>query len=42
MVPSFYGSKDYLADIFTNPLGRNVFEFKREKLGIVSLSTCNC
>ena len=38
---SFCGSKDQLADIFTKPLGKNVFEFQREKLGIVSASTCN-
>ena len=37
----FCGSKYQLADIFTKPLGKNVFEFQREKLGIVSASTCN-
>ena len=38
---SFSGSKDQLANIFTKRLGKNVFEFQREKLGIVSASTCN-
>ena len=35
------GLKDQLADIFTKPLGKNVFEFQREQLGIVSVTTCN-
>lgn len=38
---AFCGSKDQLVDIFTKPLGKNVFEFQRERLGILSVTTCN-
>ena len=41
IVLAFCGSKDHLTDIFTKPLGKNLFEFQRDKLGIVSSSTCN-
>ena len=32
----FCGSKEQLADIFTKPLGRDVFQFQRQNLGIVN------
>jgi hypothetical protein len=38
----FCGSRDQLADIFTKPLGKSVFDFHRQHLGIVSAADCNC
>jgi transposase InsO family protein len=38
----FCGSRDQLADIFTKPLGKSVFDFQRQHLGIVSADDCNC
>ena len=38
----FCGSRDQLADIFTKPLGKSVFDFQRQHLGIVSAADCNC
>ena len=32
----FCGSKEQLADIFTDPLGRDVFQYQRQSLGIVN------
>jgi hypothetical protein len=32
----FCGSKDQLADIFTKPLGRGVFQFPCQSLGIIN------
>jgi hypothetical protein len=32
----FCGSKSQLADIFTKPLGRDVFQFQRQSLGIIN------
>jgi hypothetical protein len=32
----FCGSKAQLADIFTKPLGRDVFQFQRQSLGIIN------
>ena len=32
----FCGSKDQLADIFTKPLGRDVFQFQCQSLGIIN------
>lgn len=37
----FCGSQDYLVDIFTKPLGKNIFKFQRENLGIVCSNNCN-
>jgi hypothetical protein len=37
----FCGSRDKLEDIFTKPLGKIVFEFQRQHLGIVSVDDCN-
>ena len=36
------GSQDQLADIFTKPLGKSVFDFQRQHLGIISIDVCNC
>jgi hypothetical protein len=36
------GSRDQLADIFTKPLGKFVFDFQRQHLGIISVNVCNC
>jgi hypothetical protein len=33
----FCKSKDQLADIFTKPLARDVFEFHRHNLGVVNV-----
>jgi len=33
-------SKDQFADIFTKPLPREAFEYLRQKLGVVSASSC--
>jgi hypothetical protein len=30
------GSKDQLVDIFTKPLGRDVFQFQHQSLGIIN------
>jgi AraC-like DNA-binding protein len=38
----FCGSRDHLADIFTKTLGKSVFYFQRQHLGIVSADDCNC
>ena len=38
----FYGSRDELADIFTKPLGKSVFYFQRQHLGIIRSDACNC
>jgi hypothetical protein len=38
----FCGARDHLADIFTKPLGKSVFDFQRQHLGIVSVDNCNC
>jgi hypothetical protein len=38
----FCGSRDQLADIFTKPLGKLVFYFQRQHLGIISVDDCNC
>jgi hypothetical protein len=38
----FCGSRDQLADIFTKPLGKSVFDFQRQHLGIISADVCNC
>ena len=37
----FCGSRDQLADIFTKPLGKSVFYFQRQHLGIISVDDCN-
>jgi hypothetical protein len=37
----FRGSRDQLADIFTKPLGKSVFYFQRQHLGIISADVCN-
>ena len=36
------GSRDQLVDIFTKPLGKSVFDFQRQHLGIISADVCNC
>jgi hypothetical protein len=36
------GSRDQLTDIFTKPLGKSVFDFQRQHLGIISADVCNC
>ena len=36
----FCGSRDYLLDNFTNPLGKIVFVFQRQHLGIISADVC--
>lgn len=33
----FCGSRDQLENIFTKPLGKNIFEFQRKNLGIASV-----
>jgi hypothetical protein len=38
----FCGSRDHLADIFTNPLGKSVFHFHIQHLGIINADVCNC
>ena len=38
----FCGSRDQLVDIFTKPLGKSVFDFQRQHLGIISADVCNC
>jgi hypothetical protein len=38
----FCGSRNQLADIFTKPLGKSVFDFQRQHLGIISADVCNC
>jgi hypothetical protein len=38
----FYGSQDQLADIFTKPLGKSIFDFHRQHLGIINADVCNC
>ena len=38
----FCGSQDQLADILTKPLGKSVFDFQRQHLGIISVDVCNC
>jgi hypothetical protein len=38
----FYGSRDQLVDIFTKPLGKSIFDFQRQHLGIISADVCNC
>jgi hypothetical protein len=38
----FCGLRDQLADIFTKPLGKSVFDFQRHHLGIISVDVCNC
>jgi hypothetical protein len=38
----FCGSRDQLSDIFTKPLGKSVFDFQRQHLGIISADVCNC
>jgi hypothetical protein len=42
IVLQFCGSRDQLADIFTKPLGKSVFDFQRQHLGIISADDCNC
>jgi hypothetical protein len=42
IVLQFCGSRDQLADIFTKPLGKSVFDFQRQHLGIISVDVCNC
>jgi hypothetical protein len=36
------GSRDHPADIFTKPLGKSVFDFQRQHLGIIGADVCNC
>jgi hypothetical protein len=38
----FCASRDQLVDIFTKPLGKSVFDFHRQHLGIISADVCNC
>jgi hypothetical protein len=38
----FCGSRDQFVDIFTMPLGKSVFDFQRQHLGIISADDCNC
>jgi hypothetical protein len=38
----FFGSRNQLADIFTKPLGKSIFDFQRQHLGIISVDVCNC
>jgi hypothetical protein len=38
----FCGSRDHLAYIFTRPLGKSIFDFQRQHLGIISADVCNC
>jgi hypothetical protein len=38
----FCGSQDQLADIFIKPLGKSVFDFQRQHLGITNADVCNC
>jgi hypothetical protein len=38
----FHGTRDQLVDIFTKPLGKSVFDFQRQHLGIISADDCNC
>jgi hypothetical protein len=38
----FSGSRDHLVDIFTKPLGKSIFYFQRQHLGIISADDCNC
>jgi hypothetical protein len=42
IVLQFCGSRDQLADIFTNPLRKLVFDFQRQHLGIINADICNC
>lgn len=37
----FFGSKDQLADIFTNTLRKDSFEFQKQHLGVVCANECN-
>jgi len=37
----FCGSQDQLANIFTKPLGKSIFDFQRQDLGIISVDVCN-
>jgi hypothetical protein len=37
----FSGSRDHLIDIFTNLLGKSIFYFQRQHLGIISADVCN-
>ena len=41
IVLQFCGSRDQFADIFTKPLGKSVFYFQRQRLGIISDDVCN-
>jgi len=41
IVLEYFVSKDQLSYIFTDPLGKNIFDFQKEKLGVTSVSTCN-
>ena len=36
------GSWDQFVDIFTKPLGKSVFDFKTQHLGIINVDACNC
>jgi hypothetical protein len=42
IVLQFCVSRDQLADIFTKPLGKSIFDFRRQHLGIISVDVCNC
>jgi hypothetical protein len=42
IVLQFYGCRDQIVDIFTKPLGKSVFDFQRQHLGIISVDICNC
>jgi hypothetical protein len=37
----FYGSRDQLTYIFTKPLGKSIFDFQRQHLGIINADVCN-
>jgi hypothetical protein len=42
IVLQFCGSRVQLPDIFTKPLGKSVFDFQRQHLGIISADVCDC
>ena len=41
IVLQFCGSRDQLANIITKSLGKSVFDFQRQHLGIINVDICN-